>query len=125
MKKKALSLLLALILCTTLAAPAFAASGEAIAAADRLHELGLFNGIGDNEDGTPNYDLDRAPSRMEAVALLVRLLGKETTAQTGTWTIPFTDVDSWAKPYVGYAYANGLTSGTSATTFSGTDTVSI
>ncbi|MBE6935640.1 MAG: hypothetical protein E7458_03970, partial [Ruminococcaceae bacterium] len=30
-------------------------------------------------------------------------------AETETWNTPFTDVDEWAKPYVGYAYANGLT----------------
>jgi len=32
-------------------------------------------------------------------------------------------VDAWAKPYVGFAYANGLTSGTSTTTYSGNATV--
>ena len=30
----------------------------------------------------------------------------------------------WAKPFVGYAYANGLTAGTSATTFGGNDLIS-
>ena len=55
--------------------------------------------------------------------MLVRLLGKESDAKAGTWTTPFTDVQDWAKPYVGYAYANGLTTGTSTTTFSGGDTV--
>ena len=122
--KKILSLLLVLTLCVAFATTAFAASPEAVAAADRLNGLGLFNGVGDNADGTPNYDLDRAPNRMEAVTLLVRLLGKEADAQAGTWKTPFTDVADWAKPYVGYAYENGLTSGTSATTFSGTGTVS-
>jgi hypothetical protein len=32
-------------------------------------------------------------------------------------------VADWASPYVGYAYANGLTTGTSATTFGGSDPV--
>lgn len=124
MNKRLLSLALTLALCVALCLPALAASDEAVQAADRLHELGLFNGVGDNADGTPNYDLDRAPNRMEAVALLVRLMGMEADALAGQWDIPFTDVAEWAKPYVGYAYENGLTSGTSATTFSGTDTVS-
>lgn len=124
MRKRILSLLLALTLCVGLAVPALAASDEAVAAADRLNALGLFNGVGNNADGTPNYDLDRAPTRMEAVTLLVRLLGKGAEAESGNWTTPFTDVADWAKPYVGYAYANDLTAGTSATTFSGTDTVS-
>lgn len=97
---------------------------EALAAANKLNGLGLFNGVGNNADGTPNYDLGRAPNRMEAVTLLVRLLGKEAEAKAGNWKTSFTDVDDWAKPYVGYAYANKLTSGTSATTFSGNDTVS-
>lgn len=124
MKKRALSIFLALTLCLGLAISAMAASSEAIEAADRLNELGLFSGVGNNADGTPNYDLDRAPTRAEAVTLLVRLLGKETEAKAGNWTTPFTDVADWAKPYVGYAYANSLTSGTSTTTFSGGDTVS-
>ena len=33
-------------------------------------------------------------------------------AKAKAWDTPFTDVADWAKPYVGYAYANGLTSGT-------------
>lgn len=98
---------------------AFAASSEATKAADALNALGLFNGTGTDANGKPVYDLDRAPTRAEAVTMLVRLLGKAGEATAGTWTTPFTDVADWAKPYVGYAYANKLTSGTSATTFGG------
>lgn len=88
-----------------------AASSEAESAANELHELGLFGGVGTNVDGTINYDLDRTPTRAEAVTMLVRLLGKDDVAKTGHWEIPFTDVAKWAEPYVGYAYANGLTGG--------------
>lgn len=123
MKKRFVSFLLAMIMICSIAPVAFAASGNALEAADALHELGLFNGTGANADGTPNYDLNRAPTRHEAVTMLVRLLGKEEDAKNGTWNIPFTDVADWAKPYVGYAYTNGLTNGTSATTFGGNDTV--
>lgn len=123
MKKRILSLLLAVILVCSLVPTAFAASSEATDAANALHNLGLFNGTGTNADGTPIYDLDRAPSRFEAVTMLVRLLGKEAEAKAGTWDTPFTDVVDWAKPYVGYAYANGLTAGTSETTFGGEATV--
>lgn len=103
---------------------AFAASDNAIAAANALYTSGLFKGTGTNADGTPNFDLDRAPTRNEAVTMLVRLLGKETEATGGEWEIPFTDVADWAKPYVGYAYANGLTTGMSATTFGGEAVIS-
>ncbi|WP_161845355.1 S-layer homology domain-containing protein [Pseudoflavonifractor sp. 524-17] len=92
-------------------------------AAQALYELGLFSGIGNDTEGNPNFDLNRAPTRQEAVIMLVRLLGKVDNAENGTWNIPFTDVASWAKPYVGYAYTNGLTVGTSATTFGGGQTI--
>ncbi|MCR4706441.1 MAG: S-layer homology domain-containing protein [Clostridiales bacterium] len=120
MKRKGiLAFLLALALVFSLMPAAFAASEEAIDAADKLHALGLFQGKGTNEDGTPNYDLDAAPTRNEAVTMLVRLLGKEEEAKAGTWDLPFTDLSEWARPYVGYAYANGLTKGTGETTFGG------
>lgn len=105
---------IALTLCMALSLfvfPANAASDKAKAAADELHELGLFGGVGTNADGSINYDLDRAPSRAEGVTMLVRMLGKEDEAKAGAWTTPFSDVADWAKPYVGYAYTNGLTNG--------------
>ena len=100
---------LALILSFTVI-PANAASQEAIDAANALHDYGLFGGVGTNADGSINYDLDRTPTRAEAITMLVRLLGKEDEAKAGTWETPFIDVPDWAKPYVGYAYANKLTS---------------
>lgn len=92
-------------------------------AAKQLYAKGLFQGTGTDEDGTPVFELDRTPTRNEAVTMLVRLLGKEDEAKSGTWDIPFTDVANWARPYVGYAYANGLTTGTSATTYGGSESV--
>lgn len=124
MRKKLFSLLLVVAMSFTLVPTAFAASNDAVAAANALYELGLFKGTGINADGTPNFDLDRAPTRNEAVTMLVRLLGKEDRATSGTWEIPFTDVADWAKPYVGCAYADGLTTGTSATTFGGDAVIS-
>ena len=99
------------------------AATPAAVAADKLNKLDLLSGVGPNADGTPNFDLDRAPTRSEAITMLVRLLGKAGEAEKGTWVTPFTDVQDWAKPYVGYAYNNGLTSGTGATTFGGKDLV--
>ena len=121
--KKLIALLLAAVLVFAPATVAFAADAEETAAANFLHTLGLFIGTGTDAEGSPVYELDRAPNRMEAVTMLVRLLGKEEEANAGTWEIPFTDVKDWAKPYVGYAYANGLTKGYSEKTFGGTDPV--
>jgi hypothetical protein len=92
-------------------------------AAQQLKALGLFQGVGTNPDGSTNFDLARAPSRIEALVMLIRLLGKEEEALSGRWTHPFTDVPNWADKYVGYAYTNKFTNGVSATRF-GTDTAS-
>jgi|GEM_PF-4953196 len=116
--------LLACCLFFGLSMPVLAADKAAVKAADRLYDLGLFTGSGVLSDGSPNYDLDRAPTRHEAVTMLVRLLGKEEAAKARTWNTPFTDVAAWARPYVGYAYANGLTNGTGSTTFGGEETIS-
>ncbi|MCL2124411.1 MAG: Ig-like domain-containing protein [Oscillospiraceae bacterium] len=102
-----------------------AGTTSATDAAQKLHALGLFGGVGNNADGTPNFDLDRAPTRVEAITLFVRLLGKEAEALRGTWTTPFTDVVDWAKPYVGYAYAYGLANGVGATTFGGSSPTTV
>ena len=93
------------------------------AAADYLHSLGMFNGTGQLADGSPDYELGIAPTRAQAVTMLVRLLGKENEANSGNWRMPFTDVPPWAQGCVGYAYAKGLTNGTSATTFGSNDPV--
>lgn len=119
MKRKMLSFLLTLVILFSLAVPAYAASEVATNAADSLYLLGLFNGTGKDANGKPIYDLELVPTRNQAVTMLVRLLGKATVAESQKWSTPFTDESEWAKPYVGYAYANGLTAGTSATTYSG------
>ena len=123
--KKLLSLMFTLVLMCSLIPAAHAASDEATQAAQTLYELGLFKGTGTNRDGSPIFDLDKTPTRNQAVIMLVRLLGKEEEALAGNWNLPFTDVakNSTAYPYIGYAYANGLTNGTSATTYSGTNSV--
>ena len=122
--KKLLSLFLSITLIFSLAPTmAFAADNEAIYSADVLNALGLFDGTGTDENGNPIYGLEQASTRQEAVTMLVRLLGKSEEALSRNWTMPFTDVVAWAKPYVGYAYANGLVSGTTKTTFGGNDKV--
>lgn len=121
--KRFIAVILSLALLCSLVPAVFAASDADQKDAQALYDLGLFQGTGSNADGTPNFDLDRTPTRAEAVTMLVRLLGKDAEAQAGSWTTPFTDVADWAKPYVGYAYTNGLTTGTSATTFGGEDSI--
>lgn len=120
MKKRLSCIILTLVMIISLVPFAAAASDEATEAAEALYELGLFKGTGTNPDGTPIFDLDKTPTRNQAIIMLVRLLGKEEEAKAGTWNIPFTDVSDSMKPYIGYAYTNGLTNGYTATTYNGT-----
>ncbi|NCB50560.1 MAG: hypothetical protein EOM54_01580 [Clostridia bacterium] len=126
MMKRSITLLLlsAMILAFVMgpfAIKASAASQEVSAMA--LNELGLMNGVGTNADGSVNFDLFSNANRQTATTMLVRILGKETAATAGSWSVPFSDFDSWAKPYVGYAYKNGLVVGISSTSFGGTNTI--
>ena len=121
----AFGLVFALIISfCAVAAPVRAANRDAEAAAQELYQLGLFGGTGTKSDGTPEFELSRAPTRNEAVTMLVRLLGKETEAKSTTYQLPFKDVPDWAAPYVGYAYANGLAYGVGDGRFGGADTIS-
>ena len=45
-----------------------------------LFKLGLMKGVSVGEDGKVDFDLFRTPSRVEAVTMLVRLLGKDAAA---------------------------------------------
>lgn len=104
-------LAIALVLCTTLPAHA-AASSEAENKATALKQLSLFQGVSETD-----FALDRAPTRVEAMVMLIRAMGKEAEAQSVGGTHPFTDVPVWADKYIGYAYEKGLTKGVSATSF--------
>lgn len=80
--------------------------------ATKLSEIGVFRGTG------TGFELDREPTRLEGLVMLVRLLGKETAAnQLKDQKCIFSDVPDWGKGYVNYAYKNGLTKGVSSTAF--------
>ena len=117
--KRVLKGFLAVFLIAWIMPVASAYNSQQQTAAKFLNDLGLFNGVGKNKDGTPNFNLDAKPTRDEAITMLVRLLGKEDDAKKESVNIPFRDVEEWAKPYVSYAYNNGLTKGKSETIFGG------
>lgn len=78
---------------------------EKLPAAEALKRLDVLRGSGGD------LMLDRTANRMEGAAMLVRLLGAEKEALNAKYNHPFTDVDSWADPYIGYLYEKGLTNG--------------
>ena len=79
--------------------------------ADSLNKIGLFAGTGNG------YDLDKPCDRIQGAVLFSRIIGKGTEASVYKGTSPFTDVPSWATPYVSYLYANGYTQGRSSTSY--------
>ena len=80
---------------------------NAMAAALRL--LSLFRGT-DTAYGGGN-DLDRVPTRSQAIIMLIRMLGEEDAALACTAKHPFVDVPDWCAPYVSYAYEKGYSNG--------------
>ncbi len=110
-KNIVLFMMLTLIICA--AVPAYAATAtEAETKAEALKELSLFKGVSEND-----FSLDRAPTRVEVMVMLIRAMGKETEALHVGGKHPFTDVPAWANQYIGYAYEKNLTKGVSTTSF--------
>ena len=116
-KRKLISLLLAASILIAAAPAASAYTQEQKDAADELYTLGLFYGT------DKGFELDRSLTRQEAAAMVVRLVGKETTALNGTYRTDFTDVALWAEGYVGYAQTAGLVAGYDNARLGATDTV--
>ncbi len=109
--KKIISAALVLAFSLSAFTPALAASLQAENSAGILYKNNIFAGKGIDEKGEPVFDLDVKATRQEATTLLVTLMGKAEEAKATPVNIPFTDVAEWAKPYVSYAYNNGITAG--------------
>lgn len=73
------------------------------------------------------YDLELAPTRLQALIMFTRVLGEENAALAYTGSTPFTDIAAGtdAAKYVGYAYAKGYTNGYSATSWNPAQTVNV
>jgi len=86
--------------------------------AEKLSEIDVFKGTG------AGFELDREPTRLEGVVMLIRLLGKEEEAnQLKNEPCVFTDVPQWGRGYVNYAYKNGLTNGIGSNLFGSQDKI--
>lgn len=112
--KRILTILAATLLLTAaMAGTASASSYDSVA--EELSAIGVFRGT------AGGFELDRAPTRSEAAIMLVRLYGAEDEAkaayEAGEISMPFTDVSDTAAPSVAWLYSQGITNGTSATTF--------
>ena len=79
------------------------------AMADALKSLSLFRGTGSGVGS--GYELEKIPTRIEALIMLIRMLGEESAALSCTAAHPFADVPEWCAPYVAYAYEKGYSNG--------------
>lgn len=105
---------LALCICASTLTGALAYdANKGTTQADALKTLGLFQGT------STGYELDRAPTRIEALIMMLRMMGDDISARYYEGSSPFTDAPTWegASNYLAYAYEKGLTTGISATTF--------
>lgn len=119
-KAKILSIILSIVIVFSLIPQTVSARDLSLqtAYASFLKHIHLFQGVNDWD-----FALERPATRVEAVVMIIRLLGQETAALSQDWWHPFTDVPEWADRYVGYAYQHGISNGISQTEF-GTGTVS-
>ena len=120
MKKKLVCLILAaLMVLSIMPASAFADNFKCERPlqfeeniATELKKLNLFKGVSETD-----FALNKVPTRIEALVIMLRLMGKEAEILAGEYQHPFTEVPTWADKYVGYAYENKLTNGMSAKKF--------
>ena len=87
------------------------------AMASALKTLHLFRGSGAGYG--EGFELEAVPTRIQALVMLIRLLGEEDAALERTGVSPFDDVpaDSWLAPYVAYAVEQGYTNGVGGNRF--------
>ncbi|MGI6578447.1 MAG: S-layer homology domain-containing protein [Eubacteriales bacterium] len=88
-----------------------------------LKDINMFRG------SNLGFELDREPTRLEALILFLRLIGEEKQALDYTGSHPFVDVPKWgggeADRYVAYAYSKGYTKGISQTKFGANNTATL
>ena len=87
------------------------------AMASALKTMGLFRGTLTGYG--QGFDLEAAPTRLQALIMFIRVLGEEADALAWSGRLPFQDIQpgTQAEKYVGYAYERGYTNGYSATEF--------
>ena len=74
--------------------------------AEILSMVGMFKG------SDKGFELDREPSRLEGLVMMLRVIGKEEEALSyDTEVKTFNDVPGWGMKYVQFAYDHGLTKG--------------
>lgn len=97
MRRRMMTIFLALVLTLSLAAPAAALTGEAMRAADTLAALGLVSGTGSG------YALEREATVEEGAVLAARMLGG-----SGNGTGTLSGAPAWAKTSLAFCVERGI-----------------
>ena len=92
------------------------ADTDNVEAIEVLKAVGIM--VGD-ENG--DFNPDENVTRNEMAVVMSNLMAYNVATYKDT--SPFTDVPSWAEPYVAACYTNKITAGTSATTYGGSENV--
>ena len=101
-----------MVVGTSAASYADVSTEDNVEAISVLEEVGIM--VGD-ENG--DFNPDQLVTRNEMAVVMSNLMDYRVATFAGT--SPFTDVPSWAEPYVAACWTNGITAGTSATTYGG------
>ena len=121
--KRALSLgLTAAMISGLMVMGSSAASYADVADTDNVEAIEVLEAVGimiGDENG--NFNPDQNVTRNEMAVVMSNLMAYNVASYRDT--SPFTDVPSWAEPYVAACYTNGITAGTSATTYGGSENV--
>ena len=119
--KRALSLALSTVMLMGMMVVGSGAAGyDDVSSEDNQEAIEVMQAVGImTGDDAGNFNPDQQVTRGEMAVMMTKVLD----LNTGNYSIsamPFVDVPAWAQSYVAAIYAEGVTGGTSATTY-GTD----
>ena len=92
------------------------ADTDNVEAIEVLKAVGIMVG-----DESGDFNPDQNVTRNEMAVVMSNLMAYNVATYANT--SPFTDVPSWAEPYVAACWTNGITAGTSDTTYGGSESV--
>lgn len=120
--KRALSLALASVMLLGLMVVGTGASYSDVTSKNNTEAIEVLQAVGImTGDDKGNFNPDQNVTRNEMAVVMANLMDYKVSSYAGT--SPFTDVPSWAEPYVAACYTNGIVAGVSKTTYGGSQTV--
>ena len=99
------SLLMSTLMFTTALADNEEEKPNELIAAEALHSIGLFLGLGDDADGNPVFGLENEATRIQGLIMLLRFFGEFEEALDSEFENPFADVTgAYNSTIVAYAF---------------------